>query len=98
MYGSNSYADALAGTSANSSFKLSNSGGTLSILLDTLDMDAVDFTTSFPYSTGISAELSVSTLDSVSNDTDTNWCAAVNLFSTTDGDSYGTPGSVNDCP
>lgn len=56
-------------------------------------IDQVIWDGSFPFSSGKSMELSTTALDATSNDTASNWGAAVTAYG--DGD-FGTPGAVND--
>ena len=56
-------------------------------------IDQVIWDGSFPYASGVSMELSVTTLNATSNDSATNWGAAITTYG--DGDK-GTPGATND--
>ncbi|NOY27374.1 MAG: lamin tail domain-containing protein, partial [Oligoflexia bacterium] len=103
VYASNSYADSIYGTSANGSFKLANSGGTISVFLDDgtsstpgLVDDITVAAGTFPITEGYSAELGYDVLDDTSNDSASNWCEAISSYYSSPGQ-YGTPGTINDC-
>ena len=56
-------------------------------------IDQVIWDGSFPFGSGVAMELSTTTLDATSNDSSSNWGAAITAFG--DGDK-GTPGAAND--
>ena len=73
------------------SFQYSDS---ISISANGTTFDSVTWDSNFPFSSGSSMSLGV--LDTTSNDSSTNWCAATSTYG--DGDS-GTPGEDNEtCP
>ena len=79
-----------------SDIQMGNSGDEIILTNDGVIIDRVDYTTSFPSVAGYSLTLKPTALDSVSNDTASNWCRATSSYYA---GNYGTPGAANDvCP
>ncbi|NOY27376.1 MAG: lamin tail domain-containing protein, partial [Oligoflexia bacterium] len=104
VYGSNSYANSIYGVSASGIFRLANSGGTISVFLGdgtSSTPGLVDDITAdpgtFPITEAYSAELGNDVLDDASNDSASNWCEAMSIYSYGSPNEFGTPQFVNDC-
>ncbi len=74
-------------------FTLGNSDDEVVLENDGVVIDRVDYTTSFPNSSGYSLTLNPLSLDAVSNDTATQWCRASSYYGVYN---RGTPGVAND--
>jgi hypothetical protein len=86
------------GATYNGSFSLGNSSGPITVRLSlggtTLDEVAYSFSSGWPSSSnGKAIGVDPTAMDSVSNDTGSNWCYQTSTYSGTD---TGTPGAVND--
>ncbi len=103
VYRSNAFTDSAYGAADNGSHALSNTSGTIRLGLvygtgaTAVALDSVSYSSTFGYSNGVSAELSINHTDATSNDVGTNWCAATYIYSTDGGNNYGTPGEDNEC-
>ena len=77
-------------------FQLGNSGDEIVLSNDGVEIDRVNYTTSFPSTAGYSLTLDPDAFDGTSNDTASNWCRGSSLYYASN---YGTPGAANDaCP
>jgi hypothetical protein len=77
-----------------STFTLGNTGDEIVITAGGTEIDRVNYTSGWPYSSGVSMSLSENHLNRVDNDNSANWCSSVSTYGSGD---YGTPGSASAC-
>lgn len=75
------------------SFVLGNSGDEVILEFAGVEIDRVDYSSSF-HTSGKANELSINHQNTVDNDILTNWCFAISSIPSSD---LGTPGTANDC-
>ncbi len=76
-----------------SSLILNNSGDSILIMSGMTVIDRVDYTSAWPYTSGVAMSLNPEYLNAADNDDKNNWCLATSPYGAGD---LGTPGQAND--